>query len=102
VDIEDSKEYDSYFTLVKTLFTTPNLWPLNVLLNIASELINNLINRSYTYLLIRENSTIESSELLIEDTWTFIVGGMFRYNNNCFYGIVIDTRAIKYLTIRFN
>jgi hypothetical protein len=66
-DIEDIKEHDSYFTLVKTLFITPDLWPLNVLLNIASKLVNNLINCSYTYLLIGENYTIESSKLLIED-----------------------------------
>jgi len=68
VNIENSKEYDSYFTLVKTLFITPNLRPLNVLLNIASKLVNNFINYSYTYLLIRENYIIESSKLPIEDT----------------------------------
>jgi hypothetical protein len=68
VNIEDSKEYNSYFTLVKTFFTTPDFRPLNILLNITSKLINNLINRSYTYLLIRENYIIESSELLIKDT----------------------------------
>ena len=65
----------------------------------ASNLINNLINYSYTYLLIRENYTMESSKLLIEDAWTFIVGGMSRYDTNRFYGIIIDTRATKYLTI---
>jgi hypothetical protein len=56
------------------------------------------MNRSYTYLLIRENDTTESSKLLIEDTRTFIVGGMSRYDTNCFYRIVIDTRAAKYST----
>ena len=65
-DIEDSKEQDSYFTLVETLFTTPDLRPLE-LLNITSDLVNNLMNRSYTYLLTGENYIIESSELLIED-----------------------------------
>jgi len=101
VDIEDFKEYDSYFTLIETLFTTSNLRLLK-LLNTASNLVNNLINYSYTYLLTRENYTIESSKLLIEDTWTFIIRGMSRYNNNRFYRIVIDTGAIKYSTIGFN
>jgi hypothetical protein len=56
------------------------------------------MNRSYTYLLIRENNTTESSKLPIEDTRTFIIEGISRYNTNCFYGIVIDTRATKYST----
>jgi hypothetical protein len=73
-----------------------------MLLNIASKLVNNLMNRSYTYLLIGENYTIESSELLIEDTQTFIVGSMSRYDNNCFYGIVIDTGVAKYSTAGFD
>jgi hypothetical protein len=60
------------------------------------------MNRSYTYLLIRENDTIESDKLLIEDTRTFIVGGMSRYSTNRFYGIVINTRAAKYLTARLD
>jgi hypothetical protein len=34
----------------------------------ASKLVNNLINHSYTYLLTGENYTIESSKLLIENT----------------------------------
>ena len=45
---------------------------------------------------------MESSELLVEDTQTFIVGGTSRYDNNRFYGIVIDTGVAKYLTARFN
>ena len=73
-----------------------------MLLNIASDLINNLINYSYTYLLIGENYTTESSKLLIEDTRTFIVRGISRYNTNRFYEIIIDIRATKYLTISFN
>jgi hypothetical protein len=68
----------------------------------ASNLVNNLINRSYTYLLMGENYTTESSKLLIEDTWTFTVRGMSRYDTNRFYGIIIDTRAAKYLTTSFN
>jgi hypothetical protein len=51
---------------------------------------------------MRENYTIESSELLIEDTWTFIVGDISRYNTNYFYGIIIDTRATKDLTTSFD
>jgi len=68
----------------------------------ASNLINNLINRSYTYLLIGENNTIESDKPPIEDARTFIVGGISRYSTNRFYGIVIDTRAAKYLTARLD
>jgi hypothetical protein len=68
VDAEDSKEYNSYFTLVKTLFTTPDLRPPNILLNTASELVNNLINRSYTHLLTGENYAMESGKPPIEDT----------------------------------
>jgi hypothetical protein len=68
----------------------------------ASDLINNLINRSCTYLLTGENYTTESSKPPIEDAWTFIVGGMSRYNTNRFYGIIIDTRAAKYLTTGFD
>jgi len=60
------------------------------------------MNRSYTYLLIRENYTTESSKLPIEDTRTFIVGDISRYNTNYFYGIVIDTGATKYLTARLD
>jgi hypothetical protein len=60
------------------------------------------MNRSYTYLLMRENHTTESSKLLIEDAWTFIVGGMSRYDTNRFYGIVIDTGATKYSIIGFD
>jgi hypothetical protein len=60
------------------------------------------MNRSYTYLLMGENYTTESSKLLIEDTRTFTVGGMSRYNTNRFYGIVIDTRATKYSTASFD
>jgi len=97
VDIEDPKEQDSYFTLVKTLFTTPDLQPPK-LLNMASNLINNLINRSYTHLLTGENNTTESNKPPIEDAWTFIVGGISRYSTNRFYGIIIDTRAAKYST----
>ena len=101
VDIEDFKEYDSYFTLIETLFTTSNLRLLK-LLNTASNLVNNLINYSYTYLLIGENYTTESSKLPIEDTRTFIVGGTSRYDTNRFYRIIIDTRAAKYLTTSFD
>ena len=101
MDIEDPKEQDSYFTSVETLFTTCNLQPPE-LLNTASDLINNLINYSYTYLLTRENYTIESNKLPIEDAWTFIVGGTSRYGTNRFYGIIIDTGAAKYLTARLN
>jgi len=68
----------------------------------ASDLINNLINRSYTHLLTGENYTTELGKPPIEDAWTFIVGGMSRYNTNRFYGIVIDTRATKYLTTGLN
>jgi hypothetical protein len=60
------------------------------------------MNRSCTYLLTGENYTTESSKLLIEDARTFMVGGMSRYNTNCFYGIVIDTGAAKYLTASFD
>jgi hypothetical protein len=67
VDIEDPKEQDSYFTLVETLFTTSDLQPPK-LLNMASDLINNLINYSCTHLLIGENYTTESSKPPIEDT----------------------------------
>jgi len=68
----------------------------------ASDLINNLINRSYTHLLTRENHTTESSKPPIEDAWTFIVGGTSRYDTNRFYGIIIDTGAAKYSTTRLN
>jgi len=68
----------------------------------ASDFINNLMNRSYTHLLIGENNTTESDKLPIEDTWTFIVGGTSRYSTNYFYGIIIDTGATKYLTTRLN
>jgi hypothetical protein len=68
----------------------------------ASNLINNLINRSYTHLLIRENHTTESSKPPIEDARTFIVRGTSRYNTNRFYRIVIDTGAAKYLTAGFD
>ena len=60
------------------------------------------MNYSYTHLLIGENDTIESDKLPIEDTRTFIVGGILRYSTNCFYGIVIDTRATKYSTTRLD
>jgi hypothetical protein len=56
------------------------------------------MNRSCTHLLIGENHTTESSKLPIEDTRTFTVGGMSRYDTNRFYGIVIDTGAAKYST----
>jgi hypothetical protein len=49
-----------------------------------------------------ENYITEFGKPPIEDTWTFIVGGMSRYDTNCFYGIVIDTGAAKYLTASFN
>jgi len=68
----------------------------------ASDLINNLMNRSYTYLLIGENDTTESDKLPIEDAWTFIVRGISRYGTNRFYGIIIDTGAAKYSTARLN
>jgi len=97
VDIEDPEEQDSYFTLVETLFTTCDLQPPE-LLNTASDLVNNLMNRSCTHLLTGENHTTESSKLPIEDTRTFTVGGTSRYDTNRFYGIVIDTGAAKYLT----
>jgi len=45
---------------------------------------------------------MESGKLPIEDTRTFIVGGISRYNTNRFYGIIIDTGATKYLTTRLN
>jgi len=60
------------------------------------------MNYSYTHLLIGENDTTESGKSPIEDAWTFIVGGMSRYDTNRFYGIVIDTRAAKYLTTRLD
>jgi hypothetical protein len=60
------------------------------------------MNRSYTHLLTGENYTTESSKLPIEDARTFIVRGTSRYDTNRFYGIVIDTRATKYLTIGFD
>jgi hypothetical protein len=60
------------------------------------------MNRSYTYLLTGENYTTESSKLLIEDARTFIIRGTSRYDTNRFYGIVIDTRATKYLTTGFD
>jgi hypothetical protein len=60
------------------------------------------MNCSYTYLLTGENYTTESSKLPIEDARTFTVGGMSRYDTNYFYGIVIDTRAAKYLTASFD
>jgi hypothetical protein len=68
----------------------------------ASNLVNNLINRSYTYLLTGENYITESGKLPIEDAWTFTVRGMSRYDTNRFYGIIIDTRAAKYLTAGFD
>jgi hypothetical protein len=49
-----------------------------------------------------ENYITESSKPPIEDTRTFMVRGMSRYNTNRFYGIVIDTRATKYLTTGFD
>ena len=98
VDIEDPKEQDSYFTSVETLFTTSDLQPPE-LLNTASDLVNNLMNRSCTHLLTRENYTTESGKPLIEDVRTFTVRGTSRYDTNRFYGIVIDTRAAKYSTI---
>jgi hypothetical protein len=101
VDMEDPKEQDSYFTLVETLFTTSDLQPPK-LLNTASDLVNNLINYSYTHLLIGENYTTESGKPPIEDARTFTVGGMSRYNTNRFYGIVIDTGAAKYSTTSFD
>jgi hypothetical protein len=101
VDIEDPEEQDSYFTLVETLFTTSDLQPPE-LLNTASDLVNNLINRSCTHLLIGENHTTESSKPPIEDTRTFTVGGTSRYDTNHFYGIVIDTGATKYSTASFD
>jgi len=45
---------------------------------------------------------MESNKLLIEDAWTFIVGGISRYSTNYFYGIIIDTRAAKYSITRLN
>ena len=45
---------------------------------------------------------MESNKLLIEDTRTFIIRGISRYNTNRFYRIIIDTRATKYLTIGFD
>jgi hypothetical protein len=68
----------------------------------ASDLVNNLMNRSCTHLLTGENYITESSKLPIEDAWTFIVRGISRYDTNRFYGIVIDTRAAKYLTAGFD
>jgi len=60
------------------------------------------MNRSYTHLLIGENDTTESDKLPIEDTRTFIVGGISRYSTNRFYRIIIDTGATKYLTARLD
>jgi hypothetical protein len=60
------------------------------------------MNYSYTYLLTGENYTTESSKLPIEDTRTFIVRGISKYNTNYFYGIIIDTRATKYSTTSFD
>jgi hypothetical protein len=101
VDIEDPEEQDSYFTSVETLFTTLDLQPPK-LLNTASDLVNNLMNCSCTYLLTGENDTTESDKLPIEDARTFTVGGMSRYSTNRFYGIVIDTGAAKYSTARLD
>jgi hypothetical protein len=61
VDMEDPEEQDSYFTSVETLFTTPDLQPPE-LLNTASDLVNNLMNRSCTHLLTGENHTTESGK----------------------------------------
>jgi hypothetical protein len=68
----------------------------------ASDLVNNLMNRSYTHLLTGENHTTESSKPPIEDARTFTVRGMSRYDTNRFYGIIIDTRAAKYSTTGFD
>jgi hypothetical protein len=89
-DTDDVKETGtSWFTSVKSLLTVPTL-------------VDDLNSLSLVHQLTGENPTLKPDEPPVKDVYAFAMEGTSRYDSRHFYGIVIDTRASKYLIAGFD
>jgi hypothetical protein len=65
----------------------------------ASTLVNGLNSILLIHQLTGHDLTLTFVESCIEDAYTFIMKGTFKYDSYYFYKVIIDTSALKYLTI---
>jgi hypothetical protein len=100
-ETDKGEEYysDSYFTSVKSFLTAP-IAPTPAIPT-TNTLIDNLTSLSLIYQITGENHTLEPTKQ-IEDTQTFTVNGILRYDTYRFYGVIIDTRASRFSTAGSN
>jgi hypothetical protein len=87
----------THFTLVASLLsqTAPA-----ILVETASTFINGFNSILLIHQLTGHNLTLTFIESYIEDAYTFIIEGTFKYDSYHFYGVIIDTGALKYLTAK--
>jgi hypothetical protein len=97
LDTKEVKDFKQFFTSIGGLLMAPF-----ILVEIVNTFVNDLNSLLLVYQLISENLTLKPDESLVKDAHAFTVKGTSRYDSRHFYGIVIDTRTFKYLTINFN
>jgi hypothetical protein len=96
-ETDKGEEYhsDSYFTSVESFLAAPTA-PAPAIPT-TNTLVDNLTSLSLVYQITGENHTLEPTEQ-IEDTQTFTVNGISRYDTHRFYEVVIDTGASRFST----
>ena len=92
----DSGLSEYFFTIVESLLTE-----LTVLITTACTLIDTLNSLTLIYQITSKTPTSELTELILEDTYTFITSDISRYNSHYFYRVVINTGVSKYSTTGF-
>ena len=92
----DSGLSEYFFTIVESLLTE-----LIVLITTTYTLIDTLNSLTLIYQITSKTLTSELTELILEDTYTFITSDISRYNSHYFYGIIINTGVSKYSTADF-
>jgi hypothetical protein len=100
MDKEEKYYSDFYFISVKS-FLAISTAPI-LLITIANTFINNLISLFFIYQITGKNYILEPIKPLIEDTQTFIINSILRYNIYYFYGIIINTGVSRYSTTSSN
>ena len=74
---------------------------LIVLITTVYTLIDTLNSLILIYQITSKTPTSELTELILEDTYTFITSNISRYNSHYFYRVIIDTGVSKYSTTSF-
>jgi hypothetical protein len=86
----------SFFTLVESLLTEPAISHTGS--PYIEVLIKELNNQALMYQLMTQVPIDSTKPEELEETTTFTTGSMSRYNSHHFYGVVINTGALKYST----